>query len=94
MTLSPLQRDIGTKLPQSPLYPVSLPASEAAESIRLLIAHIAVDKKILPKLNEIDVQLNQIRLIYLAFHSTGNDLIHIQTQMSIPQNSLKLGRNL
>lgn len=68
--------------------------SEAAESIKLLIAKIAVDKEIFPKLNEIDVRLNQIHLIYLPFLSTGNDLVQSQTQMSIPQNSLKLGKYL
>jgi ribosomal protein S27AE len=93
-TLSPLQGEIKKNFPKSPLYPISLPMSEAAESIKLLIAKIAVDKEIFPKLNEIDVRLNQIHLIYLPFLPTGNDLVQSQTQMSIPQNSLKLGKYL
>jgi hypothetical protein len=68
--------------------------SEAVESIKLLIAKLAVDKEILPKLNEMDVRLNQIHLIYLPFLLIGTDLVQSQTQMSIPQNSLKLGRYL
>ena len=68
--------------------------SEAAESIKLLIAKIAVDKEILPELNEMDVRFNQIHLIYLPFLLIGNDLVQSQTQISIPQNSLKLGRYL
>jgi hypothetical protein len=93
-TLSPLQGDIRKNLPKSPLYPITLPVSEAAESIKLLIAKLAVDKEILPKLNEMNIRLNQTYLIYLPFLLIGNDLVQSQTQMSIPQNSLKLGRYL
>jgi hypothetical protein len=93
-TLSPLRGDIRKNFPKSPLYPISLPVSEAVESIKLLIAKLAVDKEILPKLNEMDVRLNQIHLIYLPFLLIGTDLVQSQTQMSIPQNSLKLGRYL
>jgi hypothetical protein len=93
MTLSFLQGDIRKNFPKSPLYPITLPVSEAAESIKLLIAKIAVDKKIFQRL-DMKVRLNQIQLIYLPFLLIGTDLVQSQTQMSIPRNSLKLGRYL
>jgi hypothetical protein len=92
-TLSPPRGEIRKNFPKSPLYPITLPVSEAAESIKLLIVKIAIDKKIFQKL-EMEVRLNQIQLIYLPFLSTGTDLVQSQTQMSILKNSLKLGRYL
>ncbi len=68
--------------------------SEAAESIKLLIAKLTVDKEILPKLDEMEVRLNRILLIYLPFLLIGSDLVQSQTQMSLPRNSLNLGRYL
>ena len=95
MTISQPREEIERSLPRSSLYPVTLPVSEAAESIKITIANFAVDKKmIFPKLNEINIHLNESLLVYLPFTSSGIDFIDPHTHLCIHKNYLKLGRNL
>jgi hypothetical protein len=76
-------------------YPVTLPVSEAVESIKITIANLAIGKKmIFPKLNEINIHLNESLLVYLPFTSSGIDFIDPHTHLCIHKNYLKLGRNL
>jgi hypothetical protein len=82
-------------LPAGPCYPVTLPLSEAVESIKVILADFVTDKTyVLPRLRETQVSMHGYRLIYLPFHLTGNELIQPQTQCCIHKNELKLGRNL
>lgn len=95
MTISQPREQLEQCLPKASLYPVTLPLSEAAESIKVTIATIAIDKqRIFPRLSEINVQLDKFLLVYLPFHLCGNEFIHSQTQSCIHKNFLKLGRNL
>jgi hypothetical protein len=95
MTLSQPLQPFEQCLPKASLYPVTLPFSEAVESIKVTVADISVDKQaIFPKLSEINVQLDRFLLVYLPFHFNGNEFIHSQTQSCIHKNFLKLGRNL
>jgi hypothetical protein len=95
MTISQPREEFKKSLPRSPLYPVTLPVSEAAESIKITIANFAIDKKkIIPKLNEINIHLNESLLVYLPFTSSGIDFIDPHTRLCIHKNYLKLGRNL
>jgi hypothetical protein len=84
------------KVPQqSSLYPVTLPVSEAAESLKIILAHIAVPKKkYFPRLAEITIRLKGYRLVYLPFRERGNEFIHAQMNLSINKNTLMFGRNL
>ena len=95
MTLSKPREEFGRNLPKSSLYPVTLPVSEAAESIKMTIANFAIDReKTFPKLNELKIHLNESLLVYLPFTSSGSDFIESHTQLCIPKNLLKLGREL
>ena len=77
------------------LYPVTLPVSEAAESIKITIANFSIDKKrTFPKLNELKIRLNESLLVYLPFAPSGSDFIEPHTQLCIPKSLLKLGRDL
>ena len=95
MTISQPREEFERSLPRSSLYPVTLPVSEAAESIKITIANFAIDKKkIIPKLNEMNIHLNESLLVYLPFTSSGIDFINPHTHLCIHKNYLKLGRNL
>ena len=95
MTISPPREEFERSLPKSSLYPVTLPVSEAVESIKITIANFAIDKeKTFPKLNELKIHLNESLLVYLPFTSSGSDFIEPHTQLCIPKNLLKLGRDL
>jgi len=95
MTISQQQEEFERSIPWSSLYPVTLPVSEASESIKITIANFAIDKKtIFPKLNEVNIHLNESLLVYLPFIPSGIDFIEPNTQLCIHKNYLKLGRNL
>jgi DNA-directed RNA polymerase subunit RPC12/RpoP len=95
MTISQPREEFERSLPRSSLYPVTLPVSEAAESIKITIANFAIDKKrAFPKLNELKIHLNESLLVYLPFTPSGSDFIEPHTQLCIPKNLLKLGRDL
>jgi len=94
MTVSQLREEFERNLSGSSLYPVTLPVREALESIKITIANFAIEKKkILPKLNEIEIHLNESLLIYLPFTSSGSDFIQPHTQLCIYKTYLTLGRN-
>jgi hypothetical protein len=95
MTISQPREEFERSIPWSSLYPVTLPVSEAAETIKITIANFAIDKKtIFPKINEINIHLNESLLVYLPFTPSGIDFIEPHTQLCIHKNYLRLGRNL
>ena len=95
LTLSEPPKDYRDQLPGGPSYPVTLPISEAVESIKVTLADFMTDTDyVLPRLRETQVSVHGHRLIYLPFHLTGNEFIQSQTQCCIHKNELKLGRNL
>jgi DNA-directed RNA polymerase subunit RPC12/RpoP len=95
MTLSQTLQAFEQSLPRASLYPVTLPVSEAVESIKVILANIASDKQeVFARLSQIGIQLDKFLLVYLPFHLCGNELIHSQSQSCIHKNFLKLGRNL
>jgi hypothetical protein len=95
MTISQQREEFERSLPWASLYPVTLPASEAAETIKITTANLAINKKmIFPKLNQIKIHLNESLLVYLPFTPSGIDFIEPRTQICIHKNYLKLGRDL
>jgi hypothetical protein len=81
--------------PPLSLYPVTLPVSEAAESIKITLANSAVPKKkFFPRLAEITIRLKESRLVYLPFRERGGELIHEQMNLGINKNTLRFGRSL
>jgi len=94
MTASRLREEREGSLPWASLYPVTLPVTEAAESIKITIASCALDKEmILPRLDEMKIHLNESLLVYLPFTSSGIDFVEPHTHLCIHKNYLKLGRN-
>ena len=95
MTISQPGEPFEASLPKASLYPVTLPVSEAMESIKVTLANIASNKQeIFPRLSEINVQLDKFLLVYLPFHFNGTEFINSRTQSCIHKNYLKLGKNL
>jgi DNA-directed RNA polymerase subunit RPC12/RpoP len=95
MTFSQPQEKFEKSLPWPSLYPVSLPVSEAVESIKVTMAYSVMDKeKHFSNLDEMPIHLNESLLVFVPFISQGIDLIQPHTQLCIPKNLLKLGRDL
>ncbi|MEN6438113.1 MAG: hypothetical protein ABFD97_05980 [Syntrophobacter sp.] len=76
-----------------PLFPVTLPLVEALESIKILIASVAVPKRLIfPRIPKLQLTLRDHALAYLPFCERGEEYIQPTIQMSIQKNALKWGR--
>jgi len=83
--------EIGKK----PLYPVTLPRSEAVQTMKLILAASAVHKNsICPYLPAIRFEIHSSFLVYLPFTDTGRELIQQGLGISIQKKILEFGRRL
>jgi ribosomal protein L37AE/L43A len=95
MTLFQPQDKLIYKLPDIELYPVTLPFSEAAETLKINLASFIKPQKImLPKLSEIKVQPRSFLLVYVPFIEKHHELIGLASNFTITKNQLKMARNL
>lgn len=77
--------------PRTPLYGVTLPLREAAESLKLSLANMSMAKRFLfPRLPEIKTVLQDFFLVYLPFHLQGRQLINSDMRLTIGRSVLGL----
>jgi predicted RNA-binding Zn-ribbon protein involved in translation (DUF1610 family) len=92
-----LQKDfiMEKELPKKNLYPVTLPRSEAVQSLKITLATTVMTKrKTFPLLPQINFTITKSHLAYLPFRAMGHDLIQEHLNISINKNTLKYGRYL
>lgn len=83
------------ELPKNNLYPVTLPRSEAVQSLKVTLASTVMTKrKIFPLLPQVNFNITKSHLAYLPFRAMGHDLIQDPLNISINKNTLKYGRYL
>lgn len=74
---------------------VSLPAAEAGDSVKLILATAAVAKRnIMAKLPDISVAIRRHHLVFLPFFDNGYELCQEEIKVVINKQSLELGKNL
>jgi hypothetical protein len=77
------------------IYPVTLPHSEAVQSLKIILAVSAVNKKnVFPFLPRVKFSIKGSGLVYLPFRDTGHDLIQEDTGISVNKQGLEFGRKL
>ena len=82
-------------IPKNHLYPVTLPQSEAAQSMKITLANAALNKKdVVPHLPHVRFNTKESTLVYLPFTDTGHEMIQQQMGISINRNTLEFGRRL
>ena len=80
------------RLPESSLYPVTLPLRDAGEGILITLAQMITDKRNLyPKLTGLRVTLEESRLEYRPFVRNNNELIHATRRVSLDRTALTYG---
>ena len=83
------------KIPKLNIYPVTLPRSEALQSMKLTLAGSALNRKrVFPVLPEISFKVKETCLIYLPFTKGPHDMVQQQTGISINSNALAFGLKL
>ncbi len=76
-------------------HPVTLPASEALQSLKLTLANCAVVKKhIYPAMADIEFSVRDISLNFIPFTLAGYGLYQEQLKININKQHLKFGRRL
>ncbi|MFC1494164.1 hypothetical protein ACFL6W_02690 [Thermodesulfobacteriota bacterium] len=95
LTLMQGEFDESESIPEKGYYPITLPLSEAVQSLKMILASSAITKKnIMPYIPEINFEIKDITLIYLPFRETQYDMIQDDLGLSINRQSLEFGRKL
>ncbi|SHO45656.1 hypothetical protein [Desulfopila aestuarii] len=77
------------------VYPVTLPASEAAEALKtVLVASSVSIRKVLDLLSTIQFRTYRKKLIYLPFRDAGHDFIEQHTGVCIANAALRYGKKM
>ncbi len=95
MTLFQPREKLIYNLPESELYPVTLPISEALETLKInLASFIKPQRTLLPKLSDIQIRPRSFLLVYVPFIEKHHELIGLSSNFTITKNQLKMARNL
>jgi predicted RNA-binding Zn-ribbon protein involved in translation (DUF1610 family) len=95
MTVSQRDFEMEEVIPKRNLYPVTLPQSEAAQSMKITLASSGlIKKKIFPLLPRVNFTIEESTLVYLPFNETGHEVIQEHMRVGINKNALNFGRSL
>jgi hypothetical protein len=84
-----------THLKNLQLTPVSLSKKEAAESIKIALAELAVKKHLFfPQLENIHTNVTASRLVFLPFRQSGYDFVQCHCGFSLSRSAFKFGRKI
>ncbi len=83
------------RFPAPPLYPVTLPLSEATEGIAVTLAQLLTDKRRLyPKLAGLEVRLEEACLEYHPFLLDRKELLHAELCVALDRTALTYGNRM
>jgi len=84
MTVYQPQDELLYELPKGTIYPVTLPDTQAIQSLKIHLAGFIKPKKFLEeKLREIEITHRQSLLVYVPFQNTHHELIQPDMIMSV-----------
>ncbi len=92
LTLAQPHEDPVPGLPQQPAHPVTLPLSEATESLKILLAHLMVPRaRWYPKLPEVRIVPRSVQVVFIPFRERATELTHAEYRLAINKNALRYG---
>ncbi len=95
VTLSQVEEAWVPELPKAGLYPVTLPVSEAIESLKINLAgFMKPPALLLPKLADIQIRAKSLTLVYFPFQTQGDEIFHPFFQLRTTRNVLNYARHL
>ncbi len=84
-----------SEIPDDTLYPVTLSAGEAVESLKLIVAGFLRPRKVLPeKMPEIRIKTRSALLVYIPFNVGHHEFIQPSFQLAVHKNTLSMAENL
>ncbi|MCP4113344.1 MAG: hypothetical protein GY749_48740 [Desulfobacteraceae bacterium] len=95
VTLAQPNGELLPELPDAPVYPVTLPVTEAVESLKISLSNFMKPRRgLLPRLPHITMKPKSFLLVYVPFKETHHDFIHPEYQLTVNKNMLRMGGNL
>jgi hypothetical protein len=95
MTLAQLHQELAEELPEHPHHPITLPVTEAIESLKINLASFVKPKNQLAEiLHEIGITAKSFALVYVPFVEKHHEFIQPDLQYAINKNTLALSENL
>lgn len=80
---------------KQPLFPVTLPQTEALQAVKLIVAAATTSpKKVFPYLAQAQIKVSNSSLVYLPFKENGHDWMQPHTGVVIGKNMLRFGRSM
>ncbi|MBM9603159.1 hypothetical protein [Desulfopila inferna] len=77
------------------LYPVTLPAMEAVQALKAILAAAVMNKRdFMPSLPGVTIKARHTALVYLPFHILGHDLVQDHTAVAFSEKNLHYGRSM
>lgn len=86
--------ELRKQLPHEKIFPVTLSAKEATETLKINLAGFIKNDTLLENLSQININPTSILLVFIPFKEDYHDFIQPKYQISINKNQLKLSRNL
>ncbi len=82
-------------LPPVTPHPATLPLDEAVESVKILLASVALPRRrFMEQMGTVSAALHHAQISFVPFTPNTHDLVHPGLQLSIPRRALALGRFL
>ena len=95
MTLSQLHNGLSEKLPENRHHPITLPVTEAIQSLKVNLASFIKPKnRRMDILHGIDIKAKGFVLVYVPFLEKHHELIQPDLQFAINKNIIALSDNL
>ncbi len=95
MTILQEEFDMVDEIPKKHLYPVTLPESEAVQSMKITLASSVMAKnRIFPLLPRASFTVKESTLVYLPFNERGHEMVQEHTSLAISKKILEFGRYL
>ncbi|MGD8519782.1 MAG: hypothetical protein PVF56_01450 [Desulfobacterales bacterium] len=90
VTLCQPHMNVKRSIPDVPVYPVTLPISEALKCPKTVIANFIAFKEIhFPKLDWIEIAPKGLALIYLPFQALGSEFVHPDYKVRVTNKTLE-----
>ncbi len=95
MTLAQPRDKMVNTIPKERLQPVTLPLSEAVESLIINLAGFVKPSKVFyPQLDDITIEPKSFLLVYVPFEVHHHEFIHLDYHLTVNKNMLALSSNL
>jgi hypothetical protein len=95
VTITPKDLKMEETIPKEGLHPVTMPRSEAVQSMKLTLAGSALTKKdTFPLLPQVGFSVKDCTLVYLPLEDKGHDFVQEKMHLSINKKALEYGRHL